>query len=107
MHGIAIKTLTPILSFLSSKNPKERMRDNMDLKVHIQERLPKKKKKKEEEEEEEEEEKTYNFSILHHIKKTFSIKITLKHFLNKKKKLKQKHFLNQNKSNPSYNCLLF
>jgi hypothetical protein len=46
MHGIAIKTLTPILSFLSSKNPKERMRDNMDLKVHIQERLPKKKKKK-------------------------------------------------------------
>jgi predicted nuclease with TOPRIM domain len=80
MHGIAIKTLTPILSFLSSKNPKERMRDNMDLKVHIQERLPKKKKKKEEEEEEGEEEK---------------------------KKLKQKHFLNQNKSNPSYNCLLF
>jgi hypothetical protein len=51
MHGIAIKTLTPILSFLSSKNPKERMRDNMDLKVHIQERLPKKKKKKKKKEE--------------------------------------------------------
>jgi hypothetical protein len=63
MHGIAIKTLTPILSFLSSKNPKERMRDNMDLKVHIQERLPKKKKKRKKKKKKEKKKKRTTFQF--------------------------------------------